>query len=201
MRIPLIALLGTFACAGCASGYRLSGGPNDGSQDTRAPLRPNVAAARELDQQGVRSFLDGRYADAIRYFQAAHRLGGPSSELWNIARSRERLDDAEGAVRAIEEYLAQRDLSPADRAEADREERSLNVRSSVLTVTTTPVGATVAVDGKAASPATTPLSAEVSPGRHVVDVRLEGYAAETKSIDARLGRAVILSLDLAPARK
>src|ERR1700744_293062 len=58
---------------------------------------PTVDAARELDQQGVRSFRAGRYADAIDYFRAAYRLGGPSSELWNIVRCREGMDDAEGA--------------------------------------------------------------------------------------------------------
>ena len=75
------------------------------------PRGPNLDAARELDQQGVRAFREGRYQDAIRDFRAARDLGGPSSELWNIARCDERVDDAERAVQALDEYMAAPDLA------------------------------------------------------------------------------------------
>jgi PEGA domain-containing protein len=200
MRISLIAVLTTTACSSGAG--RAHGGPwHAGEEEAVSRGRnPNVAAARELDQEGVRSFREGRYTDAARYFGAAYHFGGPSSELWNIARSRERLDDPEGASRAIDEYLAQRDLSPADRAEAEREGRALRARPSVLTVTTSPAGALVTVDGKpAAGP--TPLSIEIAPGSHTVSVRYGGYAPETRPLEAHFGRAVIISLDLARTGK
>jgi hypothetical protein len=162
--------------------------------------RPNVEAARELDQAGVRSFRDGRYVDAALYFRAAHDLGGPSSELWNIARCRERLDDAEGAAVALEDYLGRHDLAPQDRAGAQREAQALRARSSILTVTTTPSGATVTLDGKEAS-GQTPLSVEVPPGPHALLVRRDGYSVETRRFEARFGRAVIVSLDLARPHK
>jgi hypothetical protein len=159
-----------------------------------------VAGARELDRAGVQSFRDGRYADAVRYFQTAYRLGGPSSELWNIARAREKIDDLEGADAALREYLEQHDLSAQDRAEAEREARALRARPSVLTVTTMPAGAVVLIDGRqTAGP--TPVSLEVAPGRHSIAIRREGYAAETREFEARFGRALIVSLDLARAPK
>src|SRR4051812_14799445 len=80
-----------------------------------------VESARELDQQGVASYRAGRYADAIAYFRAAYALGGPPSELWNIVRCREALDDAEGAAAAIDDYLTRKDLPAQDRADATRE--------------------------------------------------------------------------------
>jgi hypothetical protein len=159
-----------------------------------------VAAARELDREGVRSFREGRYVDAVRYFRAAFALGGPPSELWNIARSREKLDDPEAAIAAIDEYLAQRDLSPPDRAEADREGRALRARPSVLTVTTNPPGATVVADGKTVL-GTTPLSVELSVGAHTIVLRRDGYLAETRPVEARFGRALIVALDLTRAVK
>jgi hypothetical protein len=162
--------------------------------------KPSVESARELDQAGVRIFKDGRYADAIRYFRAAYRMGGPSSELWNIARCHERLDDPEGAVESIDEYLAQRDLSPADRAEAERESRALRTRPSMLTVTTSPAGATVTIDGKPVAD-TTPLTVEISAGAHTLALRRDGYAAESRPLEARFGRAVIVSLDLSAQGK
>jgi hypothetical protein len=166
------------------------GGGRPGSES-----HPSVDAARELDQEGVRSFRAGRYGDAIEYFRAAYRLGGPSSELWNIVRCREGLDDAEGAAGAIEDYLASKDVTPRDRADAEREAQGLRLRPSMLTVTTSPSGASMAVDGKAIA-GQTPLSVEVRAGTHSLVVRREGYSPMTEHVEARFGRAVIVSLDL-----
>jgi hypothetical protein len=170
------------------------------TEHVTAGVRPNVEAARELDQAGVRSFRDGRYVDAALFFRAAHDYGGPSSELWNIARCLERLDDAEGAAAALADYLARHDLAPQDRAEAQREAQALHARSSILTVTTTPSGATVILDGRQAL-GQTPLSVEVPPGAHALVVRRDGSSVERRPFEARFGRAVIVSLDLARAHK
>src|ERR1700736_4580579 len=62
----------------------------------------DLDAARELDQQGVRAFAAGRYREAIHFFYEARRLGGPPTELWNIARCHERLDEGEESAKAIE---------------------------------------------------------------------------------------------------
>jgi hypothetical protein len=193
----------TSAASGCIGGASASTpvtncGRAEG--ETTAQTRIDVGAARELDREGVQSFRDGRYEDAIRYFQLAYRMGGPSSELWNIARAREKVDDLEGADAAIREYLERRDLSPQDRSEADREARALRSRPSVLTVTTMPAGAVIVIDGKqTAGP--TPVSVEIAPGSHSIVVRREGYPAETKELEARFGRAVIVSLDLKRSAK
>jgi hypothetical protein len=159
------------------------------------PVRTSIDAARELDQQGVRNYRTGHFADAIAYFRAAHDLGGPSSELWNIVRCREGMDDLEGASAAIDDYLALTDLLPQDRADAQREAQALRARPSVLTVTTIPAGALVTIDGKPAG-GSTPLSVEVRPGTHAVVIRRDGYAAVSRSLEAHLGRAMIVSLDL-----
>jgi hypothetical protein len=188
MRLSAIALTATISCA-----LPPSLGGADSEPDVRA--RPNLDAARELDQEGVRAFRENRYSDAIRYFRAAYRLGGPSSELWNLARSQERLDDPESAVASIEEYLALHDLSPEDRTEAEHELHALRTRPSMLTIATTPPGATVIVDGKQTL-GPTPLSLELSAGSHTVTIRMGGFVEAKRSLDARLGRAVIVALDL-----
>ncbi len=50
-----------------------------------AAASEDLERARLLDQQGVRAYKEERYNDAIRFFDEAFRLGGPPSELWNIA--------------------------------------------------------------------------------------------------------------------
>ena len=192
MRLAVLALLATSACV--QGGAHGSGADDVGASGRRG--KPDLEAARELDQQGVRAFRDGRFSDAIRYFLSAYRLGAPSSELWNVARSRERMDDAETAAGAIEQYLSQRDLTPQDRAEAERELQALRLRPSVLTVITVPSGAVVTVDGKqTAGP--TPVSLEIRSGPHTIAVHHDGYTTETRPLESRFGRAVIVSLDLA----
>lgn len=191
----LVALVLPACVQAGGRGRDLDEGPRAGRSAS-----PDVDAARELDQAGVRAFKDGRFADAIRLFRAAYRMGGPASELWNLARCQERLDDAERASEAIDEYLAQPDLAPADRAEAEREAHALRARPSLVTVTTRPPGATVTVDGKQTF-GPTPLSLAVGPGTHALVVQRDGYDAVTRPLEARFGRAVIVSLDLSRASK
>jgi hypothetical protein len=194
MRVLVPLLVAATACI--PAGPRARDLAGDDTSDRRVAV--DLDAARELDQEGVRSFRDGRYVDAIRYFRAAYRLGGPPSELWNVARCRERMDDAEGAAAAIEQYLAQRDLGAQDRAEAEREVAALRGRPAVLTVITSPPGAIVTLDGRmTAGP--TPLSLEIRAGSHSLAVHRDGYATETRPLEARFGRAILVSLRLARA--
>jgi hypothetical protein len=195
-RLPTIALLAAASCAPHTGG----GCPRAGAADSFLHAKPNVVAARELDQEGVHTFAEGRYSDALAYFRAARCMGGPASEIWNVARCLLRLDDSEGAAQTLDEYLAQRDLPPADRAEAQREAQALRARTSVLTVATSPTGATVTVDAQPAI-GPTPVSVDIRPGAHTLVVRRAGYADRTLPVDARFGRAVIVTLDLEAARK
>jgi hypothetical protein len=195
--------LGALAMGGqgpaCAPRPGPSGGPLADSP-VPARARPSIEGARELDQQGVKAFGEGRFADAAVLFRSARALGGPASESWNLARCLERLDDAEGAAGAIDLYLASRDLGPQDRADAERESRALRARPSWLTVTTTPAGASVAVDGQTTA-GPTPTSLEVRPGTHTVVVKRAGYTPESRIVDARFGRAIVVALDLEMGRK
>jgi hypothetical protein len=138
----------------------------------------------------VRAFREGHYNDAIRYFTEALKLGGPSSELWNIARCHVKLDEPEAATEALERYLARSDLSPDDRAQARRELDEIARRPSTVTIASSPTGAFVAVDGKRIG--RTPTSVDVPAGEHVVAVQREGSPPHLERIVARYGRAVIV---------
>lgn len=189
--LAAFALLGATGCFDNGTHVYASGE----GDEIQVRVKPSLQSARELDQEGVRAFREGRYADSVRYFAVAYRMGGPASELWNMARARERMDEPEQAADAINEYLGQRDLSPLDRAEAERELHALHTRPSVLTVTTVPAGAVVTVDGKQ-TVGPTPVSVEVRAGSHTIAVHHEGYLTVTRPLEARFGRAVIVSLDL-----
>src|SRR5262249_21620053 len=113
-----------------------------------APKDEELGRARNLDQQGVRAYKDGRYNDAIRYFGEAFKLGGPPSALWNIAKCHMRLDQPELASDAYDRYLMQPGLSQHDKAEARAELEELRQRRSILTVGSVPSRSTVFLDGQ-----------------------------------------------------
>jgi hypothetical protein len=191
LRSPLffVAPLVCAALAGCAR-------PPPPKTTLRETPITNVPAARELDQQGVRAFREGRYNDAAMYFRESFRLGGPPSELWNVGRALERLDDAEGAARAFESYVTQEKISPDERAEAQREVAALRSRTSVVTIVGHPNGTTVSVDGQRGGQ--TPLTLDLPPGPHTLTFTHEGFVSQTLSIEARFGRAILVEATLAP---
>lgn len=158
----------------------------------------DMARARALDQQGAKAYGEGRYNDAIRYFEESHRLGGPPFELWNIAKCHLRLDQPEQAAEVLERYLDTPNLPPDDRAEATQQLDELKRRPSTLTIASSPAGAAVTVDGKAPSAgARTPVTVTVPPGQHTVMMTLPNHAVYTRQVDAKYGRAIILDASLA----
>jgi hypothetical protein len=188
-----------FACA-CAVAACL--GTSTYPQSARAEERsktPDLVRARELDVLGVRAFKDGRYRDAIRFFTEAYRLGAPSSELWNIARCRKKLDEPEEEIEAIKEYLAQQDLSTEERAEATKELGEVRGRHSTVSIDSSPSGGVVLIDGRrVGGSGTTPLSVSVAPGTHKIRVEKRGAGAYETEVDAKYGRAVIVTAALEP---
>ena len=155
----------------------------------------DLARARVLDQQGVRAYHEERYNDAIRFFEEARKVGGPPSEIWNIAKCHVRMDEPEEAARDIEEYLGQRGLSPSDRAEAEQQLREIQHRHSTLTVASSPSGAAVYLEGHRWA-GVTPATIDVAPGDHKVTIELAGHDPVERSITARYGRAVIVDARL-----
>lgn len=177
------------------------GGPAWTTEAAAAEPR-DLTRARALDKEGARAYGEGRYADAIRSFEEAYRLGGPPFELWNIAKCHLRLDQPEAAAEFLERYLATPNLPKEDRDEAGQQLEQLKKRPSTLTVTSSPSGANVTVDGKPV-PGVTPLTVTVGPGAHTVQVSAPTGVPFSKPIEARYGRAILVDAplkegDLAP---
>ena len=171
----------------------------------RAPSTPSrsaedLARARVLDQQGAKAYTDGRYNDAIRYFEESHRLGGPPFELWNIAKCHVRLDQPEQAAEMLERYLATPTLPTEERDEATQQLESLRRRPSTVTIASNPTGAAVTLDGRPAEGSKTPTSFNVQPGPHTITLTAPKHAVYTQTFEARYGRAIILDVPLANER-
>lgn len=174
--------------------------PSPASAQTRAAsprAAEDLTRARILDQQGAKAYADGRYNDAIRYFEEAHRLGGPPFELWNIAKCHVRLDQPEQAAEMLERYLATPTLPAEDREEATQQLEALRKRPSTVTIASNPSGAAVTVDGRPAEGGKTPTSFNVQPGPHTIRLELPAHAPYSQTFEARYGRAILLDVPLA----
>ena len=169
----------------------------DAVAQPRRQRAEDLARARALDKEGVKAFGEGRYNDAIRYFEEAHRLGGPPFELWNIAKCHLRLDQPEQAAAMLERYLETPNLPADDRREASEQLDELRARPSTLTVSSSPTGATVTLDGNPVEEGKTPVSVTIPPGRHRVTVALDGHVPFAREFEARYGRAIIVDAPLA----
>ncbi|AKF11592.1 hypothetical protein DB32_008741 [Sandaracinus amylolyticus] len=64
------------------------------------------AEARALFEAGRVAFADGRFEDALEYFERSHELSGRPELLYNIGTSSDRLRREREAVSAFEAYLA-----------------------------------------------------------------------------------------------
>jgi hypothetical protein len=162
---------------------------------------PNMDRARELNEAGVAAFRANHFRDAIQYFRESRRLGGDPLVLWNEARCHELLDEAEIAAQSIEEYLKQPGLGPEDRAEAQRKLTELRNRPSRVTVVTTPPGAAVTIDNQLEVASLTPVSTVVTSGAHTIVVKKNGYSPAKQEIEGKLGRAIIVEIDLTKASR
>jgi hypothetical protein len=167
------------------------------SASTPAHSPEELARARVLDQQGAKAYADGRYNDAIRYFEESHRLGGPPFELWNIAKCHVRLDQPEQAAEVLERYLATPALLAEERDEATQQLAELRRRPSTVTIASNPSGAAVTVDGRTPEGGKTPTSFTVQPGTHTITLTVPKRAVYTQTFEARYGRAIILDVPLA----
>lgn len=201
MRTPAFVLIALALEAALAST------PAPALAQARAPVAgprtsEDLARARVLDQQGAKAYGDGRYNDAIRYFEESHRLGGPPFELWNVAKCHVRLDQPEQAAEMLERYLATPTLPADDREEATQQLESLRRRTSTLTIASNPTGAAVTFDGRIAEGGgKTPSSFTVQPGQHTITLTSPKYAVYTQTFDARYGRAIILDVTLTKDEK
>lgn len=76
--------------------------PSDGESE---PNDSRDQEARALFQAGRVAFSDGRFDDALRYFEQAHELSGRGALLFNIGTSADRLRQDERALEAFRGYL------------------------------------------------------------------------------------------------
>lgn len=191
LRAGLIAILLTSAPLDAfASGER-----NDTASEQQR------ARAKARYEQGVEAYSSGRYADAVRLFLEADAISPSAALSYNIARAYEKLSDDAQTLRWYRNYLR---LNPqaSNASEVQRFERTLSealAKKGIqqVTVLSTPLGATVAIDSRALG--VTPLTVELRPGAHSALVTLRGYRDRVSNFTLPADVPIDVSVELSPA--
>ena len=154
-------------------------------------------------ERGVELYRQANYATAVAEFERAQQLGAPAANLYNLARCYERLGRIGDAIRVFEQYLSASAITPERRERATELHAALVSGNGQVRITSDPVGAEVAIDGRLSDPLlVTPTEVWLGPGAHRLELRLEGHQSATRQIDVEAGvpRAGAQVVDSLPLR-
>ncbi len=165
---------------------------------TATPATAEVLAeARRAYGEGTEHFNAGRFAEALASFERAFALRANPVVLKPIAECHERLGHVPEAIAALERYL--RELpTAADHAQLEARLATLRQRPARVSVSSTPDGAQIVVDGES-RPQRTPADVDVPPGRHRISANLSGYRGTEREVETSPG--VPLSVEVALERE
>jgi tetratricopeptide (TPR) repeat protein len=152
-------------------------------------------------RQGVDAYNVGNFHVAVDYFLEADQLAPNAALSFNIARAYEKMNDVAAALRWYRDYLRRAPEAP-DRVAVDGTIHALESRLQQqgvqqLTILSEPEGATLKVDGSAVG--VTPWTSELAPGAHAVELTLEGYAPEARTVEVAPEHAQDLTIVLGAA--
>jgi tetratricopeptide (TPR) repeat protein len=159
-------------------------------------------AAAEHYQRGLELADRGDYKTALDEFERAYALSPNFAVLYNIGQADVELGRPQKALDALDRYLAdgKTRVPPARRAEVERQLAQLRSSFAELSVTTTPPGARITVDGAevGATPLATPVT--LAAGSHVVAASRPGAETETRVVVVSEGQKTELSVELPDLR-
>src|SRR6478672_10614234 len=137
----LIAVLAAVALFQATSAHAQDAAPGPGKETSK----DSKAAAKEHFQRGTSYYDLGRYADAIKEFEAAYELKNDPAFLYNLAQSYRLAGDADQALHFYRTYLRYVP-KPANRAEIDERIKALELQLAQKgTSSTQPPGPSVTV--------------------------------------------------------
>jgi len=165
-------------------------------------LAPPVLADNTADEAdiafelGNEAYSKGQYAEALRSYFTSYRLVPNRNVLFNIARCFEALNKFNEAFRYYNDLLTE-DLASDDVSEVSRSVERLRNKVALVRVTTNPKGADVYVDRlDLGSRGRSPQTLALTPGRHKIMVKKEGYRPAEATVALIRGREAEQTFEL-----
>ncbi|WP_246357074.1 TonB-dependent receptor domain-containing protein [Pyxidicoccus fallax] len=164
---------------------------------TSPVLADNNADEAEIAfELGNDAYSRGEYAEALRSYFTSYRLVPNRNVLFNIARCFEALNKFNEAYRYYNDLLTE-DLPAEDASEVTRSLDRLRPKVALVRVTTNPKGADVYVDRMdLGSRGRSPQTLALSPGRHKIMVKKDGYRPAEATVSLAKGREAEQTFEL-----
>lgn len=150
--------------------------------------------ARQLYAEAQALFDAGNHAQAEASFRAAYAVVPNPVVLKAIAAAQEHQGNVRGAIETYEQYLQAMPQAP-DRAQVEQLVAGLRARPAIVSVSSTPPGAAIWVDGRDTGH-TTPRDVEMTGGDHSVSLVMGGYESIEQTLSAQPGTRVRLEMSL-----
>lgn len=166
----------------------------------KPPDKKTRDAARKSYSQGEKAFASGDFVGAQAGFETANSLiPSPHAEYW-LAKSLEaQPDKLEPAIAAYERFLANPEAAKAGEDKvADAQTRLEGLKAKLVgevEIVTTPMGASVSIDGTPQA-GTTPLIVKLAPGAHKVSVTLAEHEPKDLDIEVKGGEKSQQTIEL-----
>lgn len=140
-------------------------------------------AKREYDL-GYQDLQARRFGDALAHYQRSYELVARPRTLYNMALCEQELGQEETAYRRYQAFLAVAEARDADIV-ADAKTRLAALDAKLVgrvIVESTPAGATVRVDGNRAVRGKTPVTIDLAPGEHTVQIAAPGASPIERTV-------------------
>lgn len=164
---------------------------------TETVAAPAQKEADRFFKSGVALYKEAKYSEALAEFQRAYEIAPHPLVLYNIAGCHRELSQYSEAVKAYSQFLAEgKGQVPAARLTAAQTELDgILARIARVTVTVTPDGATLLVDG---APLGTLLEMPLilSPGEHLLVAQAAGRKDAERRVRVASGDELTVELNL-----
>lgn len=165
---------------------------------TAQPHRPTPAQMREaaqIYQTGLTQMENGNPEAALPMFERAYALAAPPNALFNIGACYEAMRNHERALEYYERYLVEAP-NAEDRRDVQNRISTIRAMKSRLTISSDPTGAQIFLDSSETAVGTTDQELELTPGTHVITLRLTGYEQSSKTVTLLIGESKALPFSL-----
>jgi tetratricopeptide (TPR) repeat protein len=144
--------------------------------------------AQELSTQGSDALRAGRYADAVKAFDAAYRAQPAPTLLYNLGLAYKGMGFPGKAQQALEAFVSYADekTEAANIAAARAEIEKLKNGYARFAVKLTPASATIDIDGKRVAPENNELWVAI--GKHTISIKADGHESYEQALEVAAGR-------------
>ncbi len=197
-RLPMLLGLGVLAIAATPAAADSKKKPKPPTEQAKPPA-PEQQQADRYFKSGVQLFKEGKFAEALAEFMRAYEIAPHPLVLYNIAGCHRELSHYSDAVSYYERFLAEgKGQVPAARLTAAQSELDgILARIARVTVTVTPDGASLTVDGNPIG-TLVQMPLILSPGEHKLVASAVGHKPVERTVRVASGDEMTVELSLTP---